>query len=171
MTIGEINDGQGAFCNSSCLKEWKSVPARIWRYVNKTESCWLWTGGLSKGYGHCASHNGTKEAHRVVWELVVGPIPKGMELCHNCPGGDRPECVNPAHMFVGTRQDNVDDAIKKGRHVHGERVKNSKLKEQDVRTIRNLFGTMTQREIAKLFNIGEMTISSIKTGRIWKQIS
>lgn len=140
--------------------------------VNKTETCWLWTGYLDKrGYGACRGPLGKlQRAHRVVWEILVGLIPTGMELCHNCPGGDNSTCVNPAHMFIGTRQDNVDDCVKKGRHVHGERTCTAKLKENEVRAIKQLFGTMTQRKIAKMFRISEMTISSIKTGRLWKHV-
>ncbi len=96
---------------------------RFWPRVNKTNSCWLWTGGTSAGYGVMwdtrVGHNvGT---HRVAWELARGPIPNGLNVCHNCPGGDNPLCCNPAHLFLGTTADNMADAAVKGQMPTGER--------------------------------------------------
>ncbi len=51
-------------------------------------------------------------AHRYMWEWVFGPIESGLCICHRC---DNPPCVNPFHLFKGTRRDNNYDAIKKGR--------------------------------------------------------
>ena len=78
--------------------------------------CWLWEGTyLDKGYGCFSINNKSKRAHRVSWELYRGGIPKGLHVLHHC---DTPECVNPNHLFLGTNQDNVNDATKKRRHKH-----------------------------------------------------
>lgn len=53
------------------------------------------------------------KAHRVVWEGIFGPIPNGLWVLHSC---DNKPCINPHHLFLGTRQDNVDDMVAKGRH-------------------------------------------------------
>jgi HNH endonuclease len=71
--------------------------------------CWLWQGSIRNSYG---SYSG-KYAHRVVWEILHGSIPVGLQVLHHC---DNPPCVNPAHLFLGTIKDNHLDKAHKGRH-------------------------------------------------------
>lgn len=90
---------------------------RFWLKVQKGSGCWLWTGGKhGRGYGglHCGGKVFRKylQAHRVSWELHHGPIPDGLWVLHKC---DNPICVNPDHLFLGTRQDNMGDCAAKGR--------------------------------------------------------
>lgn len=68
---------------------------RVWRRVTKTDGCWLWDGGRSDGRGVINVNRRTRYAYRVVYELVVGPIPEGLTLDHLCRN---PNCVNPAHL-------------------------------------------------------------------------
>lgn len=93
-----------------------SKPERIWKWVDKSapNGCWLWTGTLiNSGYGKFdCKWSKSNLAHRNVYQLCVGPIPDGMHLCHRC---DTPRCVNPAHLFIGTAADNMQDAYRKGR--------------------------------------------------------
>lgn len=86
---------------------------RFWAKVQKTKTCWLWTGSTYKS-GHGQIWNGKKleRAHRVSWRLKHGKIPKGMKVCHHC---DVPGCVRPSHLFLGTQKDNMEDAARKGR--------------------------------------------------------
>ena len=76
-------------------------------------ACWLWRGTkIQTGYGRVRALGQKKAAHRAAWEEANGPIPAGMVICHRC---DNPGCVNPAHLFAGTHQDNTRDMISKGR--------------------------------------------------------
>ena len=106
----------------SCMARWQetkmsrhpSLSGKIeifWSQVNKTKSCWLWTGRITnKGYGISARINGEVRAHRVAWTLTDGPTPKGLNVLHQC---DVRNCVR--HLFLGTIADNQQDAKLKGR--------------------------------------------------------
>lgn len=100
---------------------------RFWEKVSKTDCCWLWIGtGIPSSYGQFAirkddgrwTHEG---AHVTAWRLTNGPVPTGMEVCHNCPCGDKKRCVRPDHLFVDTHLENVRDAVRKGRIPSGDR--------------------------------------------------
>jgi len=82
--------------------------------INKTDGCWYWTGReRTKGYGGFTISNKECLAHRVSYEHFVGPIATGLFVCHRC---DTPGCVNPAHLFLGTNSDNINDMYAKGRY-------------------------------------------------------
>lgn len=92
------------------MPAYESPRTRFWRYVRKTETCWLWTGALSNGYGRFSVTGavGSKakqyRAHQWAWESVNGPVPVGLVLDHRC--GVR-ACVNPAHLEPVTTQENA----------------------------------------------------------------
>ena len=108
----------------NCLPHRKLVLSQkhidsFWAKVEKTgeDSCWKWKGFKNKqGYGRMGvGPSQCVNAHRVSWTIHNGPIPKGMFVCHQC---DNPECTNPKHLFVGTRQDNTNDMMIKKRSRH-----------------------------------------------------
>lgn len=77
--------------------------------------CWIWTGNVdTNGYGRVCANGSTALAHRVSWLVFRGEIPSRTPcVLHDCPGGDWPSCVNPAHLWLGTkRHNNLDRAIK-----------------------------------------------------------
>jgi hypothetical protein len=98
-------------------------PDRFWAKVDTTgDGCWPWLGCLSTaGYGRAGKRG---YAHRLAYEFAYGPIPAGLEIRHAC---DNPPCCNPAHLLVGTREDNAHDMVVRGRHyspwTHDERIR------------------------------------------------
>lgn len=89
-------------------RPFRTLEERFWPKVEKTDSCWLWTAALNQvsGYGMIGAggHDGRMlYAHRVAYELVVGPIPDGMTLDHLC---NVRRCVNPEHLSPCSTQEN-----------------------------------------------------------------
>lgn len=83
--------------------------ARFWSHVNKTETCWLWTGPLNPATGYAqirmGGRGGTYElVHRWAYREAKGPIPKGRHLDHLCRVR---HCVNPDHLEPVTARENV----------------------------------------------------------------
>lgn len=93
----------------------------FWNKVDKNgnNGCWKWKGFKNKqGYGRMGiAASECVNAHRVSWTIHNGEIPERCFVCHKC---DNPECTNPDHLFIGTRQDNINDMMvkKRNRHFH-----------------------------------------------------
>ena len=146
----------------------KSLAERFWAKVDHMGECWLWTGGKSHdGYGHYRTDFGVERAHRVSWWLHFGPIKSGLMVLHKC---DIPACVNPDHLFLGTRADNATDREKKGRggQVNGERNANAKLTAADVIAIRAR--AESSRSIGKEYGVSHAVVTSIRRRESWKHV-
>ena len=153
----------------------KGHPAeeRFWRFVHKPldlNDCWTWTGYISKdGYGSFTPSKIPIRAHRFMYQLTHGVIPPGMLICHTC---DNPICVNDAHLFLGSNSDNMKDAASKGR-LDGKKGSDNplaKLAEKQVLKIRSLKGTLTTRQIAKIFDISHSHVLNIQNRKAWTHI-
>ena len=78
---------------------------RFWAKVDKTDECWTWTGGTNgEGYGRFRVGNRKAGAHRYSYELLIGPIPIGLQIDHLCRNR---LCVNPEHLECVTPSINV----------------------------------------------------------------
>lgn len=148
---------------------------RFWSKVGirNDNDCWEWTAGrTSRGYGKFWIFGRTKSAHRVGFELVYGPIPERLFVCHSC---DNPPCINPEHWFLGTQGDNIKDAFRKGRielsRIRGENHGQAKLTEDDVleireKTVQGISGTY----LAKIFGVTPSCICLIVNRKNWNHI-
>ena len=131
--------------------------------------CWLWAGCLTAhGYGRFFSDGKSQGAHRYSYERFVRPIPEGLFVCHHC---DTPNCVNPAHLFLGTSADNMRDMKEKGRAraAKGEANSFAKLNDEKVRAIR-ADGRLL-REIAPDYGVTMAAVSLIKNRINWSHVT
>ena len=146
-----------------------SAEERFWKKVDKSGECWEWTAGkTTAGYGLFFLNGDQVYAHRYVLELEGIDIPTNMCACHIC---DNRGCVNPDHLFLGTRADNQKDMAQKGRACRGEDVTGGKLLEGDILRIRDVLAcNANQYEIAKYFNIDQSCVSRINTRENWSHI-
>jgi len=91
------------------------------KYTASETGCWLWTASKNaSGYGQfmpSVPNPSPMLAHRASWELHNGPVPDGACVLHRC---DVRHCVNPAHLFLGTKRDNTQDMLFKGRDSGGQ---------------------------------------------------
>lgn len=140
-------------------------------YPINNKDCWEWKTRISPfGYGQFATTEGkTWQAHRFSYQLYKGEIPKNMCVCHTC---DNRRCVNPKHLWLGTRNDNIQDMIKKGRAYKADSEDNgsAKLSWANVNKIRELYktGKFFYKDLGKKFNVCESTIKRIMNNWSWK---
>lgn len=89
-----------------------NIAERFWSKVNKTDSCWLWTGAVSCGYGVFRYEGSMTTAHRAAWIITNGPVPTGKEVMHEVCNHSL--CVRPEHLAVGTHEQNMQKASRLG---------------------------------------------------------
>jgi len=157
---------------------WKKTEVSTEHSYNGTP-CIDWTAAtMPNGYGMFRSGSKLWLTHRMAWVFEYGDIPDGMFVCHHC---DRPCCVNPEHLFLGTHQDNMDDKMSKGRHRRGDDTYNNKLSGFDVTLIKEFLRrhppTRSNKHggqckfLGRWFGVGVACISDIHHGNSWRHIT
>lgn len=156
-------------------------PIDAWKFVDKRgpNECWPWTG-YAKRYGSFSMKHETFRAHRVIYFLAhPGEISLKLKdrfsdeaeiVLHTC---DNTLCCNPAHLVLGTPQDNTNDMIRKGRrhNFDGERGQRAKLTNAEAAEIRRLAHQgIPQKELAERFGISVPTVSGIKWNRVYRSV-
>ena len=147
--------------------EMKFLPNKYTRFFSKVNThgfdpnvCWEWIGaGKGNGYGHVKTEEGPMPAHRYAHKLFIGDVPSGTDVCHTC---DNRSCVNPDHLFVGTRKDNMEDCRSKGRTDGGNRKHLREAQVQEIR--RRICAGHSPRKIATQMDVNYHTVTAIKRG-------
>lgn len=150
------------------------LPKKFLSRIAAKGGCWVWLGYCNRdGYGR----HGAGLAHRYSYAAVHGGIPPKMLVLHRC---DNPPCVRPSHLFLGTAADNSKDMMVKGRSKKGRPNPfapkgsdhgMSRLQAPDVWEIRRLcLSGVTQRKVAKLYQISFQHVSDIVNRKRWAHI-
>ena len=159
----------------------RTIADRLALYSARAESgCLEWQRKPDKnGYGRLVIVEGsskkTLKAHRLAYEVHVGPIPSGMMVCHTC---DNPSCIEPSHLFVGTAADNNADKMRKGRYRPGgkphpgESNGRAKLTSRQVAGIRKLtkFG-ISGAAIARSLGVCASAVQRAAKETAWKSFA
>lgn len=149
------------------------------RIAVKESGCHEYTGRRTDfGYGIIGIDGGVVKLHRWFYERANGPIPEGMCVLHSC---DNPPCCNPAHLRIGTQQENMRDVKDRKRshsYAHpesinyGEDVHNSKLTDAQAVEIRFEVAKneLSYRQIGEKYGLDWSTVQNISSGKSWQHV-
>lgn len=154
-----------------------NILERLWNKIDRSagpKGCWPWVASWTGkgGYGKLKVRGRSIFAHRLVWQLIHGPIKTKLEVCHSC---DNPGCCNPSHLWLGTHKQNMMDMGSKGRQTpklqNGELNSSVKLNNKKVRAIRSLIKKgIQQQKIAALYGVSGATICLISKRKLWAHL-
>ena len=169
--IDQVRAGNGLFCSIKCTRIYKKtcwIIRLLEKIIVNEKGCWEWQGATcGKGYG--AFSIGTKliMSHQAsyLYFYDTDPRPLKLQVLHKC---DNPRCVNPLHLFLGTHQDNMDDAVRKERLNFGEINGHTHLTSQDAYNI--FHDARPQTIIAAEYKISRTAVCMIKKEKTWKHV-
>lgn len=169
------------YCSISCANSGTTVKTdeELRRYFmlhvtipETPDQCWAWHGSMhSNGYGMACVRNTTLRAHRLSYELFVGPIPRDLDILHSEKCHTR-ACVNPLHLRPGTNAENAKDRVSFGMQPRGSEHYNARLTEENVVDILHLFHDdgMQMKDIAQHFRVNIVTIHDAVYRKTWTHI-
>ena len=181
MLLIPYHVGRKVYCSRSCyVKDIKHTPetatAAFWAKVDRSggpDACWTWQGAVTAKWGYgCFNWLGRiLGAHKVSW-LITNGDPGELCVLHKC---DNRLCVNPNHFFLGTKQDNANDAVAKGRQARGRMTGKSKLSDDIVRAIRAEYVKVhpkkgNGRVLAAKYGVSPAAVIAIASGRTWRHL-
>lgn len=148
----------------------RSTRADLEKHIDKSGDCWVWTGALGhNGYGRSKYQGASHSAHRLIYQIDVGPIPKGLQVCHEC---DNRRCVRPSHLFLGSSLINIRDKVQKNRQAKGTRIHSAKLSDFQASQIRRdrVQESLSYNQLASKYGISQKSIRNIISGKTWKHV-
>lgn len=159
----EVTPSNKKYCSWDCI--FKNYE------IDSEKGCWNWKGCLT-AYGYPQANRNGKVylLHRKFFEKSRGEIPKDKCICHTC---DNRKCVNPYHMFIGTKKENTQDMLNKGRKnpALGEKSTKSKLTQEQVLEIRKLHKLDNSiKKLSDRFKVSPQSIWAIIARKNWKHL-
>lgn len=140
--------------------------------IDPETGCWNWNGPVNKktGYGYVNVGNRQYGIHRLAWQIANGiPLNDRLQIVrHTC---DNRRCMNPAHLVLGSHQDNTNDAKERDRMPKGESHANAKLDDQQVRWVREWHAMGRDvRTIALRLRVSKHTVRDVIDGETWSHV-
>ena len=178
VTSSNLRNGQTVSCGCRMREtrpEWIAATrhSRFWSAVDRrgADECWPWTGYLHRyGYGERKFDGRMRKAHQIAYLLTHGPIAEGLLVRHTC---HYRACCNPAHLILGTHQDNMDDLRQSGHRKGinaGEKAPHSKLSGAQAAEIRSRYRGPYQRpgmpHLAREYGVSTAAIWAIVHGKV-----
>jgi hypothetical protein len=152
--------GKCVVCGYPQFGTWERLVLDFWKRVKKSDGCWIWTGGRTKGnYGTISLRGKSIYAHRLSFIIHGNVLAPDLEICHTC---DNNPCVHPEHLFQDTHKVNIQDMIKK------KGPPRAKATQAQVLEVRARFSNGEAiPDLAKIYGLDAQLIERIVTRKTW----